>query len=136
MWLVANGARMVGFNSIGFDYPILHALCRMGQATARTLYDKAQAIIGAQDDDNRWMHRVKPTTGWTNLTCSDSPRTTGHGPGLKVLEFNMRSDNISDPPLPRGTMLTQDQCPCSRSTTGTMSQTKQFYHLAPIDQVP
>ena len=131
-WLAANGARMVGFNSIGFDYPILHALCRMGQATARTLYDKAQAIIGAQDDDNRWMHQVKPTdrlVDQLDLFLIHHFDNRARSTGLKVLEFNMRSDNISDLPYPVGTMLTQDQVPVLKKyNRHDVVQTKQFYH--------
>ena len=44
-WLGSIGARMVGFNSIGFDYLILHVLCCMGQVNVWILFDKAQAII-------------------------------------------------------------------------------------------
>ena len=103
-WLKGIGARMVGFNSIGFDYPILHALCRMGQANARTLYDKAQAIIESQDD-NRWMHMVKPTdrlVDQLDLFLIHHFDNQARSTSLKVLEFNMRADNISDLPFPIG----------------------------------
>ena len=130
-WLKSLGARMVGFNSIGFDYPILHALCRMGQANARTLYDKAQAIIESQDD-NRWMHMVKPTerlVDQLDLFLIHHFDNRARSTGLKVLEFNMRSDNISDLPFPVGTMLTQDQVPVlKRYNRHDVLQTRQFYH--------
>ena len=61
-YLKENDARMVGFNNLGFDYPVLHTLIRMGQSDAKTLYQKAMAIIGSQDEDgNKWMHLVKPS---------------------------------------------------------------------------
>ena len=130
-WLKSLGARMVGFNSIGFDYPILHALCRMGQANARTLYDKAQAIIESQDD-NRWMHMVKPAdrlADQLDLFLIHHFDNRARSTGLKVLEFNMRSDNISDLPFPVGTMLTQDQVPVLKKyNRHDVLQTKQFYH--------
>jgi len=130
-WLKSIGARMVGFNSIGFDYPILHALCRMGQATARTLYDKAQAIIESQDD-NRWMHMVKPAdrlVDQLDLFLIHHFDNRARSTGLKVLEFNMRADNISDLPFPVGTMLTQDQVPVlKRYNRHDVLQTRQFYH--------
>ena len=130
-WLKSLGARMVGFNSIGFDYPILHALCRMGQATARTLYDKAQAIIESQDD-NRWMHMVKPAdrlADQLDLFLIHHFDNRARSTGLKVLEFNMRSDNISDLPFPVGTMLTQDQVPVLKKyNRHDVLQTRQFYH--------
>ena len=130
-WLGSIGARMVGFNSIGFDYPILHALCRMGQANARTLYDKAQAIIESQDD-NRWMHMVKPTdrlVDQLDLFLIHHFDNRARSTSLKVLEFNMRADNISDLPFPVGTALTQDQLPVLKAyNRHDVLQTKQFYH--------
>ena len=130
-WLKSIGARMVGFNSIGFDYPILHALCRMGQANARTLYDKAQAIIESQDD-NRWMHMVKPTerlVDQIDLFLIHHFDNRARSTSLKVLEFNMRADNISDLPFPIGTSLTLDQLPVLRAyNRHDVLQTIQFYH--------
>ena len=130
-WLASIGARMVGFNSIGFDYPILHALCRMGQANARTLYDKAMAIIGAQDDDNRWMHQVKPTdrlVDQLDLFLIHHFDNRARSTGLKVLEFNMRSDNISDLPYPVGATLTLDQVPVlKRYNRHDVLETRKFY---------
>ena len=130
-WLKGIGARMVGFNSIGFDYPILHALCRMGQANARTLYDKAQAIIESQDD-NRWMHMVKPTdrlVDQLDLFLIHHFDNRARSTSLKVLEFNMRADNISDLPFPIGSTLTLDQLPVLRKyNRHDVLQTIQFYH--------
>ena len=132
MWLKSIGARMVGFNSIGFDYSILHTLCRMGHADARTLYDKATAIIGAQDDDNRWMHTVKPTDRYVDqldLFLIHHFDNRARSTSLKVLEFNMRADNISDLPFPVGTSLTLDQVPVLKKyNRHDVVQTKQFYH--------
>ena len=44
-YLKETNARMVGFNNLGFDYPVIHTLVRMGKSDARTLYDKAQASM-------------------------------------------------------------------------------------------
>jgi len=130
-WLGSIGARMVGFNSIGFDYPILHTLVRMGNADAKTLYDKAQAIIESQDD-NRWMHMVKPTdrlVDQIDLFLIHHFDNRARSTSLKVLEFNMRADNISDLPFPVGTTLTQDQVPVLRKyNRHDVLQTIQFYH--------
>ena len=131
-WLAGRGARMVGFNSIGFDYPILHTLVRMGHSDALTLYQKAQAIIGAQEDEDRWVHSVKPTDRLVKQIdlfkvhhFDNKARSTS----LKVLEFNMRMDNISDLPYPVGTRLTLDQLPLLREYNAhDVKATKKFYH--------
>lgn len=131
-WLGSVGARLVGFNSIGFDYPILHTLCRMGYSDARTLYDKAQAIITAQDDDNRWMHQVKPTNrlvAQLDLFLVHHFDNRARSTSLKVLAFNMRTDNISDLPYPVGSTLTAEQLPVLRRyNREDVIVTKRFYH--------
>jgi hypothetical protein len=131
MWLAGSGARMVGFNSVGFDYPILHTLMRMGNSDALTLYQKAQAIIGGQDDD-RWLHSVKPTdriVPQIDLYKIHHFDNKARATGLKVLEFNMRADNISDLPYPVGSRLTQDQLPVLKAYNAhDVSQTKAFLH--------
>lgn len=129
-WLASRGARMVGFNSLNFDYPLIHTLCRMGHSDALTLYQKAQAIIGAQEDEDRWVHSVKPTDRLVQqidlyrvFHFDNKAKATG----LKVLEFNMRSDNISDLPYPVGTVLTLDQLPVIKTYNAhDVSKTKDF----------
>lgn len=132
-WLKSQGARMVGFNSIGFDYPILHTLIRMGQSDALTLYQKAQAIINSQDDDEgRWMHMVNPTdraVEQIDLFKVHHFDNKARATGLKALEFAMRSENISDLPFPVGTELTREQLPTlKRYNAHDVNQTKAFYH--------
>jgi hypothetical protein len=131
-FLKETDARMVGFNNLGFDYPVLHTLIRMGHSDANTLYQKAMAIIGAQDDDSKWMHLVKPSDQFvTQLDLfkihhfDNKARATS----LKVLEFNMRSDNIEDLPFPVGTTLNREQVEVlKRYNQHDVSQTKAFYH--------
>ena len=125
-------ARMVGFNNIGFDYPVLHTLIRMGHSDANTLYQKAMAIINSQDDDNRWVHSVKPSDHFVTQIdlfkihhFDNKARSTS----LKVLEFNMRSDTIEDLPFKVGTTLTREQVDVlKRYNAHDVAQTNAFYH--------
>ena len=130
--LAQQGARMIGFNSVGFDYPILHTLLRMGRADAHTLYLKAQAIIGTQGEDDRWLHRVKPTGSvvpQVDLYLIHHFDNKARATGLKALEFNMRSDSIEDLPFPVGTVLTREQTAVLRRyNQHDVSETKRFYH--------
>ena len=129
--LAQQGARMVGFNNVGFDYPILHTLLRMGRADADTLYRKAQAIIGTQGEDDRWLHRVKPTdcvVPQVDLYLIHHFDNKARATGLKALEFNMRSNSIEDLPFPVGTVLTQEQAAVLRRyNQHDVSETKRFY---------
>ena len=111
--LKESGARMVGFNNLGFDYPILHMLIRMGHSDAKTLYQKAQSIIASQDGDkSRWTHLVKPSDRFVtqiDLFKIHHFDNKARATSLKVLEFNMRSDSIEDLPFRVGTVLTREQ---------------------------
>ena len=60
-WMRDNNAVACGFNFVNFDGPIIHLFMKMnGKASADTLYDKAMAIIKAQDDD-KFAHQVYPS---------------------------------------------------------------------------
>lgn len=131
-WIKSINGRLVGFNNVGFDYPVLHLLVQMGKATARILYDKAMSIIGSQENEDRWMHGVRPTdraVEQIDLFKIHHFDNKARATGLKVIEFNMRSDNISDLPFPVGTVLTQEQIIKLRIYNAhDVSETKKFYH--------
>lgn len=132
-YLKDTNARMVGFNSLGFDYPVLHTLIRMGHSDANTLYLKAMAIINAQDDDGgKWMHQVNPSDRFVeqiDLFKIHHFDNKARATSLKVLEFNMRSDSIEDLPFPVGTALGQSQIEkLKQYNAHDVSQTKAFYY--------
>jgi hypothetical protein len=130
--LKETNARMVGFNSLGFDYPVIHTLIRMGHSDANTLYQKAMAIINGQDGDEKWMHNVNPSDRFVqqiDLYKIHHFDNRARATGLKVLEFNMRSDNIEDLPFKVGTNLTLEQIPVlKRYNKHDVAQTKLFYY--------
>jgi hypothetical protein len=131
-YLKDTNARMVGYNNLGFDYPVLHTLMQMGHSDSRALYDKAMAIIHAQDDDNRWMHSVKPSDRHVeqiDLFKIHHFDNKARATSLKVLEFNMRSDTIEDLPFKVGTILNPEQIKLLKKYNAhDVSQTKAFYH--------
>jgi hypothetical protein len=130
-WLRDTDQVMVGFNNVGFDYPIVHMLLKMGKVTPKVLYEKAQAIIGSQDLD-RWQHQVYPSDRvipqidlYMIHHFDNKARTTS----LKALEFNMRLDNVSDLPFPVGTVLNPEQIVVLRRyNMHDVAATKRFYH--------
>lgn len=133
-YLSDTKARMVGYNNLGFDYPVLHTLMQMGHSDAQTLYNKAMAIITAQDgDESRWMHQVKPTDRLVeqiDLFKIHHFDNKARATSLKVLEFNMRSDSIEDLPFPVGTMLNAEQIEVlKRYNAHDVAQTKKFMHF-------
>lgn len=125
-------ARLVGFNNVGFDYPVLHLLMKMGRGDAPTLYNKAMAIIGSQDKQDRWAHGVKPTDRYIpqiDLFLIHHFDNGARATSLKALEFNMRSMTIEDLPFPVGTVLNPDQIVTLKQYNAhDVAQTKKFYH--------
>lgn len=129
--LALNGHEMVGFNSLAFDYPVLHFIMKMnGHATPAMIYEKAMSIIEAQDGD-RFAHmvypsdRIVPQIDLLKIWHFDNKaRMTS----LKALEFAMRSESIEDLPFPVGTRLTVDQVSVLRRYNATdVRETKKFY---------
>src|SRR5690606_10099285 len=110
--LASRKAVMVGFNSVGFDYPVLHHCMTTGNLTAANAYTKAQAIIDNQGDDDRWVHMVwasdmiVPQLDLYKIHHFDN---RAKSTGLKALEFAMRSESIEDLPFPVGVDLTDEQ---------------------------
>ena len=132
-YLKDTDARMIGFNNLGFDYPVVHTLVRMGHSDANTLYQKAMAIINSQDEDgSRWIHLVKPTDQFVtqiDLFKIHHFDNRARSTSLKVLEFNMRSDTIEDLPFPVGTVLNREQIEVLKEyNKHDVAQTKAFYH--------
>ena len=131
-YLSDTSARMVGYNNLGFDYPVVHTLMQMGYSDAQTLYNKAMAIIHVQDDDNRWMHSVKPSDRHVeqiDLFKIHHFDNKARATSLKVLEFNMRSDSIEDLPFKVGTNLNAEQIEVLKKYNAhDVAQTKAFYH--------
>lgn len=103
---------MIGFNSLGFDYPVLHELLMNPEtASADMAYRKAQSIIDNQNynrfgtmiwPDKRFMPQVDLYL--TNHFDNNAKRTS-----LKALQFAMRAASVEDLPYAPGTLLTEEQ---------------------------
>lgn len=109
--LYKNKDRMVGFNNIGFDYPVVHLFLKDRNVTYHDLYQKAQDIIESFKED-RFRHRVPPSKIFieqVDLFLIHHFDNGARSTSLKMLEFNMRSNNIEDLPFPVGTELTDAQ---------------------------
>ncbi len=131
-WLRSVKGRMIGFNSLGFDYPVLHTLIRMGRGDAETLYRKAMAIIESQDGEDRWTHTVNPTDRFIeqiDLFRIHHFDNKARATSLKVIEFNLRAPSVEDLPFPVGMVLTNEQIDILRRyNVNDVENTKRFYH--------
>ena len=126
-----QGARLVGYNNLGFDYPILHMLVKMGYSDAQTLYLKCQAIIDSQNEEDKWAHQVRPDDRVVQQIdlykiCHFDNRA--RATGLKALEFNMRLNSIQDLPFKPGSYLTREKLAVLRPYNAhDVHATKEFY---------
>ena len=109
--LSAHGCRMVGFFSIGFDYPVIHYLYNYEFVTVEDIYAKAMSIINAHHNA-RFAHMVWESD-WIvpqiDLAKVHHFDNVSKSTSLKVLEFNMGMDDIEDLPFPVGTILDSEQ---------------------------
>jgi len=129
--------RMVGFNNLGFDYPVLHYIYQVRDVTAHQIYQKAMAIIKAPDNA-RFAHmvwesdRVVPQIDLFKIHHFDN---MARATSLKVLAFNMRSENIEDLPFDVGVELTADQVPTLKHyNRNDVKETLTFYRES-LDQI-
>jgi len=135
MKLVSNNSRMVGFNNVAFDYPILHAILTGGLTDPHHIYEKAQAIIDCED---RFTHTIWPNDRLVpqiDLLKIHHFDNKARMTSLKALEFNMRLDNISDLPFEPGTTLTPEQIDTLRYYCwNDIEATHRFYDVS-LEQI-
>jgi hypothetical protein len=127
--LARERVEMVGFNNMGFDYPVVHALlANPRDASAATLYDKAHAIIHSGD---RFAHTIWPSDQWIpqiDLFKIHHFDNVARSTSLKALQINMRSPSVEDLPFPPGTHLAPDDIDVLRSYNAhDVLETKRFY---------
>lgn len=104
----SNGT-LVGFNNVGFDYPILHKILTeinpqwlepgLGEGIARFAWDECQAIFNKP----RGTFGIYPSeikVHQTDLYLIHHFNNKARSTGLKQLEFAMQMDNIEDLPYP------------------------------------
>lgn len=137
MGLNKSRARMIGYNNIGFDYPVIHYFMEHYHqgVTAHDLYVKAMEII---QGDDKFRHIIWPDQRYVEQLdlfkihhFDNKARSTS----LKILEFNMRSPNIADLPFPVGTLLKPDEIDTLRRyNRNDVAETVKFYHHS-TDQI-
>lgn len=139
-WMIANKQTMVGFNNLDYDYPMLHYI--MMQATyskkigedyricAKEMYDKTQELIGEWNPFKNRIHQDEEIIRQIDLHKIHHFDNAARMTSLKMLEFNMRSDNISDLPFEVGLVLDTDNMKNELLTYNEkdVTETLKFYN--------
>ena len=139
-YLAKNKQRMIGFNNLGFDYPVLHAIMEQAKEAKR---QGIQYYIDANDVYNIAMAQIQTARdGFAKIIKSEDeiiPQidlfkinhfdNKARMTSLKMLEFNMLSDNIEDLPFPVGKHLTHSEIDVLKYyNLHDVLETKKFYH--------
>jgi hypothetical protein len=109
-YLQNSGVQMVGYNNIGFDYPLIHDLLNNPYTfTCEMAYQLCQQIINSQGYGFTALQlkdRILPQIDLAKINHFDNAnkRTS-----LKSLQVAMRSQSVEDLPFPPGTILTPEQ---------------------------
>lgn len=135
-YLHDNDFRMVGFNSKGFDYPIMHKILELrgklpadGKKIAARVFRMAQDQIDSFKDGfgntvktaDEYVKQVDLYRIWH---FNNKARSTG----LKMIEFNMRMDNIEDLPYDINQSLTAEHIDkIKQYNEHDVECTRQFY---------
>lgn len=117
----ASGHFMVGFNNRSFDYGILHHILEKARIafkngekvnySPKELYDVGMQIINSAKDD-KFMMSVRDEDviiPQIDLYLVHHFNNRARSTSLKMLEFNMRSNNIEDLPFPVGKSLNNSE---------------------------
>lgn len=99
-------ARMIGYNSIWFDYEILHWLMENPYATVAQIYNKAMSRI---KDGSYPMWADRRLVEQIDLLKIHHFDNKAKATSLKALEIAMRMESVEDLPFPVGTYLTDEQ---------------------------
>ncbi len=137
VWCEQNDTRHVGFNNVGFDYPVIHYIMTSAYIGLSDIYGKAQSIINCPWED-RFSNTVRPSDvliPQIDLYKVHHFDNDARATSLKMLEFNMSSDNIEDLPYVPGTYLLPDEI--ERLITYNdhdVDETEKFYFES-LDQI-
>ena len=126
---VAGLRRMIGFNNMAFDWPILDFFMRNADTDAATLYAKAMTIIGTDDRNASviWRPEIEQVDLFRVHHFDNPARSTS----LKKLEFNMRSTSVQNLPFQNGMFLSWPEIDTLKTYNAhDLTETKKFWHIS------
>lgn len=141
-YLQNAGVAMIGFNNLGFDYPVLHHLLNEPYTfDAQKAYLFAQQIFKSQQGERNlhqiWLSdRIIPQIDLYKINHFDNHAKST---SLKALQFAMRSKSVEDLPFPPDAELSDEQMDKLRAYNAhDVLETEAFgrkcYHLIEMRQ--
>ena len=140
--LKVNNSRLVGFNNLGFDYPVIHWFLEKAikakkeskrfRITANHIYKYAMKVIDSKKDGEFGI-RIKDEDviiKQVDLFKINHYDNKAKMTSLKLLEFNMRLKNIEDLPFPVGKFLSDDEIDVLlKYNISDIEATRKFYEI-------
>ena len=133
LWLSQAKKTLVGYNNLGFDYPVIKYFLSFynenldPQDIAKKLYEYANEIIRSKTNipyDKRGVQILQLDLLKVHHFDNKAKRVS-----LKILEFNMKSQNIEDLPFNPGTTLKDEQIDTLiKYNIHDVEETVKFFH--------
>jgi hypothetical protein len=123
---------MIGFNTLGYDYPIIHMLWKNPNITFQQFYQKSQEIITSFSNFGHqiWASdRFAPQIDLYKMHHFDNK---AKATGLKTLQINMRSPTVVESTLPFDRNITAQEINEQLIPYGShdTQETKRFAHFS------
>lgn len=118
---------MVGYNNIGFDYPIIHQLIMSPYTFSyQKAYELCQQIISGDKSLTIWntKDRFFPQIDLYKIHHFDNK---ARATSLKALQFAMRSESVEDLPFPLGVLSDEQKDILIQYNIHDVLETYRFY---------
>lgn len=143
-YMIQNKCRMVGFNNLSYDYTLIHEIIKSlveakkagvtPNITAKKLYAlTTQIITKMQNSEDKWYgikeseHFIQQVDLYKIHHMDNMAKATS----LKMLEVNMRSENVEDLPYPVGSKLnSQEINTLLQYNEHDVTETLKFYYYS------
>ncbi len=135
-WLKDPELRLIGYNNIGFDYPVIHQLLirhpeyymrRSAQGVVDLLYQKAQQLIGLQNEGKRGQY-LKPLIPQRDLFLVWHFDNKAKQTSLKWVQCAIQWINVEDSPFRHNEPVTESDIDLLLSyNMNDVLSTKAFY---------
>jgi hypothetical protein len=139
-YFIENDVSMVGFNNLGFDYQIIHHIISKARLAKRVkkeykidyndVYNKAQEIIASMKEDvfGNIVRESDAIIKQIDLYKIHHFDNKARRTSLKMIEFNMCSENIEDIPFPLRDLTDNEKDVLVMYNKHDVKETLKFYN--------
>tara|TARA_R110000851_G_scaffold78000_5_gene172073 strand:+ start:11971 stop:13929 length:1959 start_codon:yes stop_codon:yes gene_type:complete len=107
LFLKTRNLRLIGYNNVAFDYPVLHYILKNPNTTLQEMFDYVQeSIIGSEFPVIPEWNIVIPQVDLYKICHYDN---MARATSLKWLEFTLRWEKLQDLPFKPGTIIPTDK---------------------------